>query len=211
VRKHGGDIRGRGVRCVCESCNSGWMSALQEKAKPSILLMLDGSPCGIDRNIQSDLSAWASMAVMAAEQMDKTKIAISASDRMWFYKQHTAPPAWGIWIARHEISLTWKPRIIQNVLRITEDSADTQDRGIRPHNTQSTTYKVGNIFIHAMSCIFPDIVRDLRYDIMFPGKVFRIWPWTANIDWPQSPISDWEAMFIASQFYESVHRSRAGR
>ena len=202
VKKHGGDIRGRGIRCVCEPCNSGWMSALQEKAKPTVLRMLDGSPFGIDRDAQSDLSAWVSMAVMAAEQMDKSRIAISASDRIWLYQQRSAPPDWGIWIARHEISSTWKPIIIQNALRIAEDGVDLRNSGIRSHNTQSTTYKVGNIFIHAMSCAFADIVRDLRYDIMFPGKVFRIFPWTANIDWPPGPISDWEAMFIATQFYE---------
>jgi len=184
------------------------MSSLQERVKPTVKLMLEGSRFDIDRKGQCDLSAWICMAVMAAEQMDKTRIAISASDRIWLRQQLSAPPDWGIWIARHDASVIWRPRIIQNVLTITEDVSDIEDRGLRPHNTQTTTYKVGNIFIHAMSCVFPDIVRDLRYDIRLPGKVFRIWPWTSNIVWPPRPIDDWEAMFIANQFFESVHRIR---
>jgi hypothetical protein len=205
-KKHGGDIRRRGVRCVCIKCNSGWMSSLQERAKPIVETMLDLSAFTLTQEAQSVLSAWIAMAVITAEYMDKTKVAIPDSERQYLYLEHSAPKDWGIWIARHEPSPAWRPRIIHQILHISEDGDGVIDSGTRTPNTQATTYKVGNILIHAMSCFYLDIVAGLPYSILFPRKVFRVWPFRSEIRWPSAPIDDREAFYISTQFFETIHR-----
>lgn len=208
-KKHGGDIRRRGVRCVCIKCNGGWMGSLQERAKPIVESMLDLSAFTLTQEAQSALSAWIAMAVITAEYMDKDRVAISDTDRKYLYKERFAPKDWGIWIARHEPSPVWKPRIIHQILHISEDGEGAIDSGAPTPNTQATTYKVGNILIHAMSCVNPDIVARLPYSIRFPRRVFRIWPFRSEIRWPSAPIDDGEAFYISTQFFESVHRIRS--
>jgi hypothetical protein len=206
-KKHGGDLRGRGVRCVCISCNSGWMSALQVKAKPVVESMLDGRHVVLNTSEQSAFAAWVAMAVITAEQMDKTRIAVQPSDRRWLYENQIAPLHWGIWIAKHKASAVWRPRLIHHVIEFAKDGENIEDASRRSHNTQATTYKVGEVLIHAMSCDpFPNIVRDCRYDLMFPGKVARLWPAESSIKWPLTTISDFEAHYISTAFFENAHR-----
>jgi hypothetical protein len=72
--------------------------------------------------------------------------------------------------------------------------------------SESWYYKVGNILIHAMSCIYPEIVSGLPYALLFPQRVFRLWPWRSEITWPWPAINDREAFYISTQFFESAHR-----
>jgi hypothetical protein len=41
-KKISGDPRSRKAKCVCGSCNNGWMSQLQERAKPLVLSLIEG-------------------------------------------------------------------------------------------------------------------------------------------------------------------------
>src|SRR5438309_8639998 len=47
------------VRCVCESCNTGWMSDLEARIKPIVLPILDGQPTNLSDADQVAIAAWA--------------------------------------------------------------------------------------------------------------------------------------------------------
>jgi hypothetical protein len=47
------------VKQVCSACNNGWMAALEDRARPILVGMLDGRACTLDYEAQQTLAAWA--------------------------------------------------------------------------------------------------------------------------------------------------------
>jgi hypothetical protein len=81
IERRSGDPHSRRIRCVCRECNNGWMSQLQEAAKPFLVPMLTGQKVALYESGKTTLASWAAMFVMVAEQVDQTKVAISAVER----------------------------------------------------------------------------------------------------------------------------------
>lgn len=64
VRHRFGDIT---VKCVCTTCNNGWMNDLEEGVRPFLLPLILGTDefvVILDRKMQSDLAAWAMKTIM---------------------------------------------------------------------------------------------------------------------------------------------------
>jgi hypothetical protein len=49
LRTWAGDPQSRGVKAVCQGCNGGWMSRLEERAKPILLPLLAGQSKALSR------------------------------------------------------------------------------------------------------------------------------------------------------------------
>jgi hypothetical protein len=98
-----GDVRNRGIKAVCGKCNSGWMSSIEERAKPALRPLTKGAPAFLNRDSQSDVATWIAMKTMVAEYFDPTKIAIPLSERQFLRDNRRAPDAnWRIWIGNYE-------------------------------------------------------------------------------------------------------------
>jgi hypothetical protein len=94
-----GDHRSRGLRVVCRGCNSGWMSQIQNNAKPALLPLLQGRRYIPNREQQRRIAAWAVMFTMVFEFADKLTIAVDGTQREHF-KRHMRPPKnWMVWVA----------------------------------------------------------------------------------------------------------------
>jgi hypothetical protein len=101
-KKIDGDPKSKRVRVVCGKCNGGWMSGLQEKAKPFIVPLMLGQPTVLRPPAQQTVAAWATMAVMAAEYVDKGKIVVTQLERTRFKETLVPLPTWRIWIGRYK-------------------------------------------------------------------------------------------------------------
>ena len=89
------------VKWLCASCNNGWMSRLENEAKPVMKSILDDKLKDIDISAQSTLARWALKTAMVLESID--------SDRTWFYSEderqlmgavQSLPPRTSVWIAK---------------------------------------------------------------------------------------------------------------
>jgi hypothetical protein len=69
------------VKCVCESCNSGWMSRLESKAKPIIGPLMHDLSYALDSSQQETVSVWAIKTAMVLE-------ATNRRTRLTCYTQH---------------------------------------------------------------------------------------------------------------------------
>jgi hypothetical protein len=67
VKTWSGDPRRRRVPVVCERCNTGWMSELQQAAKPRLLPLLEGRTAFLRPYDQKVIAAWSAMCIMTAE------------------------------------------------------------------------------------------------------------------------------------------------
>lgn len=89
------------LKRLCKTCNNGWMSRLENEAKPVVESILDDKIEAIDASAQFILARWAVKTAMVIETVD--------ADRPWFYSEterafmrdtQTIPQRTSVWIAK---------------------------------------------------------------------------------------------------------------
>ena len=85
------------IKCVCQTCNGGWMSALQSEVKPILLELLNGNWNRSTTAQQLTLSAWITMFVMVLEYRHMPSVAITQTERTKFFKTKMPLPNFNIW------------------------------------------------------------------------------------------------------------------
>src|SRR5579863_3278397 len=100
-QRHNGDFHSRRIRCVCGTCNNGWMSRLQNSAKPLLAPFLLGDPTTLHKRAQRVVATWTAMTVMVGEYASRECIAIPQTDRDFLMGERQPPPHWRIWIGAH--------------------------------------------------------------------------------------------------------------
>jgi hypothetical protein len=88
------------IRCVCGGCNNGWMSRLQDGAKPIIERLWTSEEYSLDLHDRRTLASWAVMTSMVLQTLDEPdNWSYSELDRTVFWKRQHIPSFMGIWIA----------------------------------------------------------------------------------------------------------------
>ena len=124
VKKWSGDPHSRRLRVVCKTCNEGWMSKLQQTAKPYLVPLVDGQNCVLGETAQNVLAAWGAMSVMVSEHFVRpAKRAISKEERQHLWLRGTPPETFKIWIghyARHH----WRGRWFYTSAALADNESD---------------------------------------------------------------------------------------
>lgn len=213
VRIRAGDHIDSTVRTVCEDCNSGWLSGIQAVAKPFLIPLFNGESCVLDSRSVHVLSAWIAMATMTGEHFSREgrRIAITQSDRDWLMNRQSAPAGWAIWIGHYEresCPTQWVKATFP-ILDV-EDIRDVKATDARRANLQTTAFTLGQLFVFAMSCEFPEIATlwDWRTAVGARVNLRRIWPApVSEIKWPPPSFGDARAKAFASaviRYYEDL-------
>lgn len=74
------------ARCVCKPCNNGWMSELENRARPWLEPMVDGAPTVLDSAAQFAVAAWATKTAMVFEHT----LSLPATDIYWRQEERVA-------------------------------------------------------------------------------------------------------------------------
>lgn len=88
-------------KIVCVDCNTGWMSQLQERAKPHLVPLFCGQHTILDREAQECVASWLAMTVYTASwaKRDHGGWAIPQDHRTELYATGRPSPRCQIWIA----------------------------------------------------------------------------------------------------------------
>ena len=204
-QKISGDIQGRKLRVVCEQhCNNGWMSRLQERAKPYVLPLVLGEATALGAAAQGIVAAWIAMTITVAEYFDPSKAAVSPTQRRYLCRNQAVPPNWKIWIG-HYVRGNWRAHLVHHPLPISSAQHRIRriDSGSPQPNTQTTAFVVGQLYIFAASST-TDVFD--RWQVPGEGaKLAQIWPIRRNIvAWPTKTLSDRGADQIAGSFFHAV-------
>jgi hypothetical protein len=180
------------------------MSQLQTLAKPILIPLVTGDPIVLDRFAQQTIAAWAAMEIMTAEYFDKYKVAVSSAERNHLRLTRTVPDNWKIWIGFYKRQ-NWKGLWAHNVFPISRegDIVEMMDNGLPRPNTQTTTFVVGELYIHAFSSALKEMVNMIRIGPNTRGEstFAQIWPRNDSvIVWPANPMTDRDADTVASAF-----------
>jgi len=191
VKRRTGDFHAQKLRIACRSCNTGWMSRLQTKAKPHLVPMLVGKNTSLYRAEQATLAAWATMFVMTADYLDSEMASITPDDRTWFKENQRPPAHWRIWIGKYERPAT-KRRWIHAALNIVEDEPEFIATGTPELSyAQTSTILLGDQFIiHVMSSpAMPQTIKRWQILPAAASAMQQIWPIVRRrVDWPTNAI-----------------------
>ena len=96
-----GDPYANRMKIVCGRCNSGWMSQLQQRAKPLLLPMILGQWRPLSPAEQETLATWMTMSVIVRETAHKPTATTSRQDREAFRQSPRPFVNWSIWIGKY--------------------------------------------------------------------------------------------------------------
>jgi hypothetical protein len=93
VRIRAGDPLDSKVHVVCEPCNNGWLSVIQNNAKDRLVPLFSGVPCILSVDDQTAIAMWVAMATMTGEYLsaDRKRLAIPQSDRRRLMERKSVP------------------------------------------------------------------------------------------------------------------------
>lgn len=149
-----GDLHSQRLRIVCRSCNQGWMSLLQQTAKPPLSALLKSGWISLSDEDQGILAAWAAMFTMVYEFADPLTAAVPEQHRQHLMRNGTVPQNWTIWIGRAEIS-DEHPAAANHIGAFGVCPTGTGD--LAPFFFQSTGFTVGTIFFQTLMLTKPGL------------------------------------------------------
>ncbi len=209
VRVRNGAANTKTVKVVCGSlgrtnakyCNDGWMSALDETAKPILRPLVNGEEVELSKDGLANLAAWASKSTITAEFLARSEVAIPEPDRRHLMNRLTPPPHWTIYIAPYHGEL-WHTGYHHFAIRL--DQRGSVEVG--PKNAQTTLLGLGRLLIHVST--FPSDLL-LKIEALKSARSFRkIWPPSDQvISWPTERfINDAAAGEVAVLLSRILHR-----
>lgn len=198
-----GDALSRRVRVVCKSCNEGWMSTSQEKAKPHLVPYLNGEWPAITMEAAKTINLWAAMTVMVDEFRDIHTMAITQKAREDFAQNQTLPPGWRLWVGRHK-GLLWKrARVHFGLPSKTRRLYVKEPTQVEPtFRRQTTFFVIGELIIYAYSDSLDEFSINKEGAESFIG-LRQLYPDPPNMMHPPDKIyDDYDLDDIAISFLE---------
>ena len=208
VKPRAGDPIGSQVGVVCGRCNSGFLSRIQDRAKPYLLPLFNGQDHRLDEAAQNIVAAWIAMATMTSAYLmfdvsSDGQSAIPQTDRNWLMRTSTAPRHWRIWIGQcHEWGRAnqWHREYLP-IFFESENASNGHAGSSASANTQATAFKIGKLYAFALSSEFKRFVATWDWQRVYPPGLFflqEICPASDFIDWPFARMNGYYAEKIAS-------------
>jgi hypothetical protein len=89
------------AKCVCEQCNGGWMSTIEDAARPILTAMIEDQRITLDIEDQEKVATWLGLkAIVAQHTLPQGQIAFEWTNAFAIEKR--APTSWQIRIARYQ-------------------------------------------------------------------------------------------------------------
>lgn len=194
-----GPVGSRKIRKVCGKCNSGWMSVLENQAKPALAAMIRDEEFNIPTELQRILSAWAAMTAIVAECTDPLSQAIPPQDRVVLMDSLNPPEHWRIWFGRYR-GQDWKQRYHHGGMLVARSLAEAPKYGGVP-NTQASTFVVGHMLMYA--CSSTVMSPDTHLVPALASKLVRVWPISDRVfAWPPVDVlGDEEVKWLSNDIY----------
>jgi hypothetical protein len=170
------------VKRVCGACNNGWMSRLEEQAKPVLESILDDKLKAVDTLLQAVVARWAVKTVMVLEAVDSSRSCFYSEDeRSLMRTTQSIPKRTSVWIA-----MCVDHRDIYSAAKDLRTSRG--DDGIRAF---ATTMAFGPLAVQVVSIKTPAEIAStvaVTYEVSdgpWDRTLVQVWPSSANpLVWP---------------------------
>jgi hypothetical protein len=187
------------VRRVCGACNGGWMSRLEEAAKPLLVPLILGESALLDAEERRVIAAWALLRVVMAEYIDPTQIAVPAAHRRWLFKEKK-PPRHGvyIWMAGYEGEDS--AGFYRHVPLASHLDSSYRSEQVNSYGVTFGIYKL--VFQVFGATTAPRAGGDLRQGGDLAERTVRLWPETRDVVYlpPERRLSKADLDYFANVF-----------
>jgi hypothetical protein len=161
-------------KAICFGCNGGWMSLLEQAAKPLLIPLVLGENSVIPHEDARIIAAWATKIAIVSEYRDIGTPTVQSDARIFLMDRVTPPPNTTVWLARHPVGqnngLRQQPLYWPGAPLVLPPLE-------RPHevmNTNFTDIVAGHLELMVMTSSNPH-VADYRIE-GFADRVMKIWP-----------------------------------
>lgn len=207
-----GSLQDMQFRNVCGKCNGGWVSRIEEKAKPLLESLMVGGTIVLDVAAQTTLAAWMALLSVLGEFSHPDTAAIPSSDREHLWKEEVPTDRWLIFIGRYA-GTEWYPARYRHVGSMLAHSISAPVRPWKldpPCNTQTTAQVLEKLVVIAFSSSFLSS-EEMRRHFRYP-HLRRIWPPSPEgIDWTTAPeLSDEYVMGVSDALHRFVGTGERG-
>lgn len=187
---HRGDLLTKKFRKVCESCNSGWISEIEDRLKPVLSKLIEGSKIAITPEQQADLAIWITISTIMAEYTDPDSQVIPEQDCIYIYEHRRPPDEWLIRFG-HYLGSEYFPRAYRHTYGKISDFPFTENSVKGDANYQISLHYLGQVIFQVGSSYISGKGIKERFK---PGQFGEIELWPGNgqsIEWPpKSAIGD---------------------
>jgi hypothetical protein len=183
------------VNSVCEDCNNGWMSRIENEAKPILVKMLKGKSFVLDKKSQAKLATWALKTMLVfnhGNPAPPAKQFIPPAHYARFYEQQKVSvddimllgyvPV-GRFKPGQRIASNWID-VAQNIQVPKELESSLRKRHEQGHNIYGVTLSLANIVFQLHS---HDLVdgKEHKVEILVPDEPLKIInPYSYKLRWP---------------------------
>lgn len=196
-----GKITNRTVRVVCESCNTGWMSRIEDRSSRIFKRLLTDEIFTLDENIINTIAAWAHLKLMISDALPEEKQHIPKISRIMFAKNETLLANTCVYLGRYIGMRNNKGRHIRDLAHIMTRNPDHSNLYTQQFTSQNIIYVMGNIVI----LIAWSQSEKLIYIPSEPIASWmpKIWPFTGTTyQWPRAHIGDETIEYLATALKE---------
>jgi hypothetical protein len=197
-----GPLRTKKLRVVCGGCNSGWMSALEDTAKPMLTALITSQPRALTSDDLEVLARWVALKVMVAE-CDIRDLAVTPPDvRKRFKADQQVPSDFRICIGQCGVG-GWQCGYYRHAATVAKSPLVTPQHQFK--NIHSVAIGIGDLFIFAMYTTLSGLFNaNPSYSEalvpVFPAKGASTWP-------PPQRLSGVEAGQIAGTLDRMLRRA----
>lgn len=211
--RRGGPFQSRTVKIACANCNNGWMSRIDDAAKPILQRMLNTELMLLDRQNQKILAAWLAKLTVSNEFTAKSQT-VSEEHRLHLKDKNECPSGWVVMVGRY--AGTYYNRTIRHCSSALQ-AGTRNSNGIEelvigsnfdtPMNTQSTTFAIKNVGFHTVCSSNSGLNLEPKNQAL--DGMLIIWPILNDfVLWPPNRWIGDEIMHkYSTAIYELAHRA----
>lgn len=174
---------------ACQSCNGGWMKAIEDRTLPILEPLINGEPRRINEDDARTLATWAAKTNITFEFLDVqgTTRAVPAAHRTWLMERNEPPPNTRVYIGLNPQVSTSVLHSAFTVGHHSDHEAAIRDGVAYRANTFLTWFGIGRVILVVSGTTEPAIAaigpRNRR-------RFLPLWPPVQVIDWPPPESTD---------------------
>ena len=171
------------VKKVCESCNGGWMSELENHVIEIISNVLKGHWLSISVEHQELLASWAVKTAIMIQHVGTAPV-VPIRRRKWLYTHHTPPPDTAVWLARYDgegiASALCRTLFIHS-----------NPKNLLAPDAHSVFFSIGCLVFVVVSIYIKNVTVRAEFPISVAPHLFKIWPMPKSfIPWPSQGLDE---------------------
>jgi hypothetical protein len=158
----------------CQVCNTGWMSRLEDRAKPVLTPLFQGHPRQLAVHDLEVISYWALKTTLMLDRCSEASHQnIPAAEYAAMYKRKALLPATHVWLGKCEVAKgSW---FQARTVEMDPENAPTPGYG--------ATLWIGHLLVQILSIAVPPTLKiGLKPDVL--DALAPIWPRGFKLDWP---------------------------